>query len=690
MIGAIDKTLLTGAGLSPSEADTALAVLRKPGARPDHAAVWSALARDVLRPEHPFRVHQALHQIVFTDWDRCHGPAPAWFPHYIEQSNIGWLMRHTGIGDYDQLYRWSIREPKAFWDTMTRRLGVVFKRPYDTVFDDSDGVEHVHWLVGAKLNIVASCFCASDDSPAIVYRDAHGASGTVTVAQLRSLVGRVVNGFHRLGLQPGDRIGMDMIMTVESVAIYLGAIACGLVAVTVADSFAPGEIAVRFRIAPVKCVFTQVDHLRAGKRLPLYDKIKTADAPRAIVLKYDASVDMSLRDGDLWWDVFLAEDHGFDTLACDPDDPTNVLFSSGTTGDPKAIAWDHVTPIKSAIDGHLHHDVRQGDVIAWPTSLGWMMGPWLVYAALMNRATIALYYDAPTTRAFGQFVRDAGVTMLGLVPSIVAAWKTSGCLDGSDWSAIRAFSSTGECSNPADMQYLMSRAGYKPIIEYCGGTEIGGGYITGTVVQPSSPGMFSTPALGSELIILDEDGAPADKGELLLAPPAMGLSQTLLNADHHEVYHASAPAGPNGQVLRRHGDHMQRLPGGYYRAHGRVDDTMNLGGIKVSSRQLEDATNTMPGVKESAAIAVAPPDGGPSMLVVYVVPADASAIDPDAFNTQMQQVIRSQVNPLFRVHDVVVIDALPRTASNKVMRRVLRERYERQDPDSASSKTSPS
>ena len=135
---------------------------------------------------------------------------------------------------------------------------------------------------------------------------------------------------------------------------------------------------------------------------------------------------------------------------------------------------------------------------------------------------------------------------------------------------------------------------------------------------------------------------------------------------------------------------MQRLSGGYYRAHGRVDDTMNLGGIKVSSRQLEDASNTMPGVKESAAIAVSPPDGGPSMLVVYVVPADASVIDTDAFNTQMQQVIRSQVNPLFRVHDVVVIDALPRTASNKVMRRVLRERYERQDPNSASSKTSPS
>jgi acetyl-CoA synthetase len=307
-----------------------------------------------------------------------------------------------------------------------------------------------------------------------------------------------------------------------------------------------------------------------------------------------------------------------------------------------------------------------------------MMGPWLVYAALINRATIALHYGIPTTREFGQFVEAAGVTMLGLVPSIVSAWKSSGCMAGLDWSGIRAFSSTGECSNSTDMLFLMSLAGYKPVIEYCGGTEIGGGYITGTVVQPSAPGTFSTPALGSDLVILDEQGKRADCGEVFLIPPSMGLSEQLLDRDHHEVYYADTPLGPEGQLLRRHGDQMERFANGYFRAHGRVDDSMNLSGIKISSAQIEEVVGSVDGIRETAAIAVSPPEGGPSRLIVYVVPSGQSQADAENLKSAMQQEIRSRLNPLFKIHDVVFTDALPRTASNKVTRRTLRAEYEKQ------------
>jgi acetyl-CoA synthetase len=226
------------------------------------------------------------------------------------------------------------------------------------------------------------------------------------------------------------------------------------------------------------------------------------------------------------------------------------------------------------------------------------------------------------------------------------------------------------------MLFLMSRAGYKPVIEYCGGTEIGGGYITGTVVQPSAPATFSTPALGSDLVILDEQGQPADRGELFLIPPALGLSQELLNGDHHAVYYADTPTGPQGQLLRRHGDQMQRFANGYYRAHGRVDDSMNLGGIKVSSLQIEEIAGGVAGVRETAAIAVAPPGGGPSRLVLYAVPTGETELNATELRAAMQQAIRTKLNPLFKVHDVVIIPALPRTASNKVMRRTLRAEYE--------------
>jgi acetyl-CoA synthetase len=228
------------------------------------------------------------------------------------------------------------------------------------------------------------------------------------------------------------------------------------------------------------------------------------------------------------------------------------------------------------------------------------------------------------------------------------------------------------------MFFLMSRALYKPVIEYCGGTEVGGAYITGTVVQHAAPSTFSTPALGSDLVILDEEGQEADRGEVFLIPPSMGLSLELLNGDHHAVYYANTPRGPQGNLLRRHGDQMQRYANGYFRAHGRADDSMNLGGIKVSSLQIEEIVGSVEGVRETAAIAISPPGGGPDMLVVYVVPIVEGQLTADDLLSAMQQVIRTELNPLFKVHDVVITQALPRTASNKIMRRTLRADYEDQ------------
>jgi acetyl-CoA synthetase len=264
--------------------------------------------------------------------------------------------------------------------------------------------------------------------------------------------------------------------------------------------------------------------------------------------------------------------------------------------------------------------------------------------------------------------------MLGVIPSIVKHWKTSTCMESLDWNVIRCFSSTGEVSNPEEMWYLMQLANNKPVIEYCGGTEIGGGYVTSTVVQDNYPSTFSTQALGTEFVLLDENNQPADKGEVFLMPPTMGLSNTLLNRDHHKAYFEGAPSY-KGKTLRRHGDAMQRLENGYYKAQGRVDDAMNLGGIKVSSIQIESIINRLDFVKESAAIAVSPKGGGPSLLVVYYVEIASNLSDAERLKLA-QNSIRTQLNPLFKVSDLIQMEALPRTASNKVMRRKLRADYE--------------
>ena len=637
---------------------------------------WHELARGVLTPATPFAVHKLLYERVYRQRDPA-DPAPAWIPtaEEIRASNLHALMRERGCATYQELFAWSVTQRMEFWGHLTRRLRIRFARRWLAIADLSD-LRAPRWFPGARLNIAESCFNAPAEAVAIVHQAEGGAPASVSYGELRALANRVANGLYAAGYFPGDRIALDLPMTARAVAIYLGIVLAGCTAVGIADSFAAAEIGVRLRITGAKAIFTQDEMQRGGKLLPLYAKVLQAQAPPAIVLARGNAPAAVSRRGDLSWEEFLSGDADFSPRPGDPGEATNILFSSGTTGEPKAIPWTHVTPLKCAADGWLHQDLRPGDVAAWPTSLGWMMGPWLIYASLINRAAMALFDGAPTGRAFGEFVQRAGVTMLGVVPSLVREWRRSGCMEGLDWGSIRAFSSTGEPSNGDDYLYLMALAGYRPVIEYCGGTEIGGAYVTGTVVQPSAPTACTTPALGIDFLLLDAAGQPAANGEAFLRPPSIGLSTTLLNQDHHAVYFAGAPApAAAGAPLRRHGDQLERLAGGGYRIHGRVDDTMNLGGIKVSSAEIERLLNTVSGVKETAAVAVPPAEGGPGRLVIYAVLYPGAELPAGELRARLQRALREQLNPLFRIHEAVPVAALPRTASNKTMRRVLRAGY---------------
>jgi acetyl-CoA synthetase len=663
---------LTAHGLDPAAAaalaDSANRALALPPAE-----AWRDISKRVLRPEHPFALHKFLFEWTYRNWDPALGPAPAWTPsdEEIRATNVARMMRERGFRSVAELHAWSARERTEFWAHMIDRLGIRFQKRYDQLLDLTGGVERPVWLPGARLNISDSCFSADPDKLAVVYHDERGTVRSLTYRDLDALVSRVAGGIRRAGFGPGDALAIYMPMNVEAVAAYLAIIRAGCVAVSIADSLAPQEIAARMRLADAVGAFTQDVALRGGKPLPLYAKIVEAAAPRAVVVVTDRST--RCRAGDCTWDDFLCDDTQFQTHVADPREPTNILFSSGTTGEPKAIPFDHVTPIRCAVDSYLHQDVHSDDRLAWPTNLGWVMGPWLIYSSLVNRATMCLFGGAPGGREFGRFVQDAGVTMLGVIPSLVKTWRATECMRALDWSRVRRFSSTGECSSADDMLYLMSLAGYKPVIEYCGGTELGGGYIGSTMAQPNVPAAFSTPSFGVDLVMIEDENSASEAGEIFLVPPTIGMSTHLMHHDHHAVYFALAPRGPNGETLRRHGDAMERLPGGYYRACGRVDDTMNLGGIKISSVEIERVLNSVSDVTDTAAVAVTPPGGGPSMLWIFAVPRGECPNGPDALRVRLQDAIRRHLNPLFKIERLLTVKELPRTASNKIMRRLLRD-----------------
>ncbi len=608
------------------------------------------------------------------------GPPPVWRPsqNHLCESNLGRFMAEERFESYADLHRWSVDHRELFWEKVIRRLGIRFATEPERILKLDEGVTRPRWLPGAEVNCVDSCFTSNPERIAVI----SGSEVTetlerVTYGELERLVNRIANGLIETGFGSGEGIALYMPMTLECIAAYLGIIRAGCYVVSVADSFSPSELERRVEIGNARGIVTLDAYIRGGKTIRLYERVIHAGVGRAIVIPQSQSCPPTLRDGDLCWSDFLSENERFESETGDPLRMTNVLFSSGTTGTPKAIPWNHLTPIKCAMDGYFHQDIQPCDAVAWPTNIGWMMGPWLIYASLINDATITLYEGAPTGERFVRFVHDAAITILGVVPSLVRAWRLIPEIESIDWTKIRLFSSTGEPSNQMDYLWLMSLADYRaPVIEYCGGTEIGGGYITGTVVQDASPATFTTPSLGLDLHILDDEGkiaAIGRMGEVFLVPPSIGLSQDLLNADHEEIYHRCCPVGPNGETLRRHGDQMVRLHGGFYKAQGRADDTMNLGGIKVGSLDLERVMNTHEEVHESAAIGVRSEGEGPERLVVYLVAR--GGVDRAPLRRELEREIASRMNPLFKIDDLVVVDKLPRTATNKLMRRVLRKLY---------------
>jgi len=656
-------------GIDPIKATELVAMINTSLQNFSAEEAWHAISKNLFRAKVPFALHEFLFNLIYPQWHKNPLSAPAFIPtrDFIETTNLAKFMKKNACLEVDDFHRWSVNAFTNFWEQIIIELGIVFKKRYQTIFAGTPVAPQ--WLTGAKLNIIDSCFTAPPEQTALIYQDNNKKLKKISYGELNRLSNRIANSLLSRDLGPNDAIAIAMPMTIEAVACYLGIIKMGGIVVSIADSFASDEIALRLKIANAKAVLTQDFILRGEKQLPLYQKMVKANAPLTIVIASSDST-MTLRQGDIHWQHFLENNDIFESLACDPQTHCNILFSSGTTGTPKAIPWNHTTGIKVASDAFFHQNIQPEDVLAWPTNLGWMMGPWLVFAALINRAVIAIYSDVPRDEQFGRFVQDAKVTMLGVIPTLVSAWRQSQCMENCDWTNVKVFSSTGECSNASDMLYLMSLANYQPIIEYCGGTEIGGSYVTSTVIQKNYPSVFTTPTFGLDFLLLDENGLPDDQGEVALIPPAIGLSTELLNADHDQIYYADMPKTPDGKTLRRHGDEAIRLKKNFYQILGRVDDTMNLGGIKISSAEIERALVGIEGVTETAAIAIAPSHNGPSQLIIYAVAPNP--LDKDSLIKAMQQKIHDNLNPLFKIHDVVIVSELPKTASNKIMRRLLR------------------
>ncbi len=612
------------------------------------------------------------------------------------------FMTRHGIADYDALNARSTEDPEWFWNALIEFFDLRFHRPYERVLDLSAGKPWARWCVGGETNAVLNCLDRHRGTElwqreAVAWEGEDGSRRSWTYAELDAETCRVANALRALGCGRGDVVALYMPMVPEIVAAYLGIAKIGAIVLPLFSGFGAGAVAVRCNDAGVKAIFAADAMRRRGREVPLKEVIDEAAAEiptleHVVVLRHLGTELAWQEERDHWWHELVApQATTAETTPVPADDPLMVIYTSGTTGRPKGAVMTHCGfPAKLALDLGLCFDFKTGDRLLWMSDMGWLVGPILVVGTTLLGGTMLLAEgtpDFPEKGRIWRLVEDFRATHLGIAPTIVRALMIYGTeeVERRDLSSLRVALSTGEPWNPDSWLWFFRTVckSRVPILNYSGGTEIGGGILAGTLLHPLKPCSFAGSIPGMAADVVDETGAPVPRGEvgeLVLRQPSIGLTRSLWNDDERylDTYWRVIPD------LWVHGDFASIDRDGFWYVHGRSDDTIKIAGKRTGPSEIESLLLATGKVEEAAVIGVPDAVKGEAVVCVCVAPsADEGLAD------ELKEAVVHTMGVPFRPKQILFVDDLPKTRNMKIMRRVVRALYIGADPGDLSSLVNP-
>jgi acetyl-CoA synthetase len=633
-------------------------------------------------------------------------------PETIENANLTHFMRRHGINGFNALMKRSTEDIAWFTEAVLTFLDVQFFEPYSQVVDLSKGIQHPTWCVNGKMNIVHNLLdkyigTPTEHQTALIWEGEAGATVTLTYQDLYHQVNKAANGLRILGLTKGDAVGLFMPMIPEIVVAMLAIVKIGGIILPLFSGYGVGAVVTRLLDADAKALFTVDGAFRRGITIEMKsiadDAAVQVPTLRNMLVVSNTGQDIAMTPGrDHWWrDLVDPQPEVATTEGTWAEDVMMVIYTSGTTGRPKGAVHTHCGfPIKSAQDMAFGTDVHPyepergcpGDMIYWVTDMGWMMGPWLVFGALLLGAGFFMYDGAPDypgpDRIWGMVARHK-ITTLGISPTLIRVLIPHGeeMFRKHDLSSIRFFASTGEPWNPDPWMWLFEKVGggERPIINYSGGTEISGGIVMGNPLLPIKPCAFSAPCPGIAADVFNEDGKSVQNevGELVIKKPWIGMTRGFWK-DSQRYLDTYWSRWENVWV---HGDFAAIDSDGLWYILGRSDDTIKIAGKRLGPAEVESILVRHPDVVEAAAIGVPHAVKG-SELVLFVVLREGVDTNKERSTALCQMIVDEMGKPL-SPKDLFFVNDLPKTRNAKVMRRMIRAAYLGQDLGDTSSLINP-
>jgi acetoacetyl-CoA synthetase len=598
---------------------------------------------------------------------------------------MSWLACERGrdFASYDELWRWSVEDLEGFWAGIWDFYGIRAHAPYERVLS-SETMPGAQWFAGARLNYAEHLVGRDEDRDeiAVLAQSQTRPPLELTFGELRDQVARARAGLQRLGVGPGDRVVAYLPNIPETLAAFIATASLGAIWAACAPEFGARSVVDRFSQIEPKVLLAVGGY---GYRARYVDRRAEVEAVRASLPTLEHVVwvpygEATIPDAVSW--EHLVSEAGaleFEPVACDH--PLYVLFSSGTTGLPKAIVHGHGGQL---IEHHknqgLGWDLKPGGRLQWFSTTAWMMWNALVSGLLLRSSIVMLDGDPgwPDLLEQWRLAERNRPTVMGVAPPYLMACRKAGLelAKECDLGSIRALCTAGSPLPAEGYTYVYEQLGPEvALINGSGGTDVCTGIVSGSLAQPVYEGEIAGRCLGVAAHAFDEDGnaVVGELGELVITKPMPSMPVALWGDDDGERYRASYFDRYPG--VWRQGDWIRFTERGSCVLTGRSDATLNRGGVRLGTGEFYALVEELPEVADALVVHLEDDGGGIGELLLFVVAAPGATVD-ETVQTQIAAALRRDLSPRHVPDAIVAVPAIPRTLTGKKLeapvKRILR------------------